>query len=65
MRNSVTTANSAWTLADLAKFEKVTNPAAAFGAANQVAKTFLTVTYPKNHQAKIPKGAQVTWVTGT
>jgi hypothetical protein len=62
---SYTLPNASSTLADLAKQMKITNPADAFHPANTIAKTFMSTTYPKNHNAKIPKGAQFTYVTGS
>lgn len=62
---SWTAPNSNYTVAEIGKGLKLANPGSALQPGNAIAKTFMTKVYPKNHNAKVPKGAHFTYVAGT
>lgn len=65
LTRSWTSPSTSWTVADIGKGLKLANPGSALQPSNQIAKTFMTTVYPKNHNAKVPKGAAFTYVAGT
>lgn len=62
---SWTAPNGTQTLDQIGKALKIYSPATEMHPANAEAKTFMSSVYPKNHNAKVPKGAQFTYIAGS